>query len=122
MSTCEPRADGAETAGLWDEIRKALSAGEITASTQSVELSVRRFRRYRTLHGTVRADSTLREYRTRASPFVSPGPESLRSQGYIREVGGSFQFHGPDATTLLSNPPRYTSRMIETKSGSRPKQ
>ncbi|MFN0178879.1 MAG: carboxypeptidase regulatory-like domain-containing protein [Gemmatimonadales bacterium] len=101
-SACEPRADGAETAGLWEEIRKALSAGEITAATQSVELSVRRFRRYRTLHGAVRADSTLREYRTRASPFVSPAPASLRSEGYVREVGGGYQFHGPDAPTLLS--------------------
>ena len=101
-TSCELRADGERTAGLWQEIRKALSAGQITSADQSVELAVRRFRRYRTLAGSVVADSTVTEHRTRTSPFVSPAPATLRADGYIRETGGSFQFHGPDANTLLS--------------------
>jgi hypothetical protein len=101
-STCEPRADGERTAALWEEIRKALSAGLITSTTQSVELAVRRFRRYRSLSGALRADSTVREHRTRVSPFISPAPAALRAEGYIREASGGFQFRGPDVLTLLS--------------------
>lgn len=100
---CGVRPDGAETVALWEEIRKALSAGQLTAESQSVELSVRRFRRARLLSGAVRFDSTVREYRTRVSPFVSPAPSLLAAEGYIREVGQGFQFHGPDALTLLSD-------------------
>ncbi len=102
-TSCEIRADGERTAGLWEEVRKALAAGQITSSNESVELAVRRFRRYRTLEGTLRSDSTIREHRTRASPFVSPAPRTLRAEGYIRETRGEFQFHGPDALTLLSD-------------------
>ncbi|MBM4189017.1 MAG: hypothetical protein FJ206_17090 [Gemmatimonadetes bacterium] len=102
-SSCVVRADGAQTAALWEEIRKALAAGQITASSQSVELSVRRYRKFRATSGQLKADSTLRQHRTRASPFVSPPPEALAAEGYIRELaGGSFQFHAPDLPTLLS--------------------
>jgi hypothetical protein len=41
------RSENAETAQLWEEIRKALSASQITSASQSVELSVRRFVRSR---------------------------------------------------------------------------
>lgn len=101
-SNCEPRADGEQTATLWEEIRKALSAGQITSVTQSVELDVQRFRRYRTWSGSLRADSTIEEYSTRSSPFVSPAPSALRAEGYIRQSGDQYQFRGPDATVLLS--------------------
>ncbi|MDX2060903.1 MAG: carboxypeptidase regulatory-like domain-containing protein [Gemmatimonadales bacterium] len=102
-SSCAVRADGQETAALWEEIRKALAAGEITSSGQAVELSVRRYLRFRGTDGRLRTDSTLRLQLTRASPFVSPPPELLASEGYIREpVEGSFLFHAPDLPTLLS--------------------
>jgi hypothetical protein len=101
-TACQRRADSEETAALWEEIRKALAAGQITSATERVELAVRRFRRYRTLSGGLRADSTVREHRTRASPFVSPPAATLGREGYIRDPGGGFQFHGPDAITLQS--------------------
>ena len=101
-TSCHRRADSEETASLWEEIRKALSAGQLTAAAQSVDLAVRRFRRYRTLSGMVRADSTVRDYRTRASPFVSPPAATLGAEGYIRDPGSGLQFHGPDVLTLQS--------------------
>jgi len=99
---CDDRAVGERTAGLWEEIRKALSASDITSSTQSVDLAVRRFRRYRTLSGSLRSDSTEREYTTRVSPFASVEAAALRGGGFIRERDGQFQFFGPDARLLLS--------------------
>ena len=54
------RSENDETARLWEEIRKALSASQITSSSESVELSVRRFIRYRSLSGSLRSDSTTR--------------------------------------------------------------
>jgi hypothetical protein len=101
-TSCEPRADGDETAALWDEVRKALTAEAITAASQTTELAVRRFRQHRTLAGGLQFDSTESLYRTTVSPFVSPPPAELARRGYIRAIRGGFQFHGPDASTLLS--------------------
>ena len=102
-TSCAARADGAETAALWEEVGKALAAGQITSEARSVEVAVRRFRKYRTRSGALLADSTIREFRTTASPFVSPPPAMLSAEGYIRAAaGGGFEFRGPDAATLLS--------------------
>lgn len=102
-TSCEPRADGAETAALWTEVMKALTAEAITSANQTAELAVRRFRQHRTLAGGLQFDSTERLYRTAVSPFVSPPPATLERQGYIRSTRGGFLFHGPDALTLLSS-------------------
>jgi hypothetical protein len=97
------RSENAETAQLWEEIRKALSASQITASSQSVELSVRRFVRYRSLRGQLRRDSTTRTFTTRVSPFITDDPASLVQSGYIQGSGGNYRFLGPDAHVLLSD-------------------
>lgn len=97
------RSENAETAQLWEEIRKALSASQITASSQSVELSVRRFVRYRSLRGQLRRDSTTRTFTTRLSPFITDDPASLVQSGYIQGAGGNYRFLGPDAHVLLSD-------------------
>ncbi|MFN0179965.1 MAG: carboxypeptidase regulatory-like domain-containing protein [Gemmatimonadales bacterium] len=101
-TSCEPRADGAETAALWTEVQKALTAEALTAASQTTELAVRRFRQHRTLAGGLQFDSTESLYRTTVSPFVSPAPSELARRGYINSARGGFQFHGPDALTLLS--------------------
>jgi hypothetical protein len=100
-TSCTPRPDGAETATLWDEVRKALTAEVITAASQETERAVRRFRQSRTMAGVLESDSTVAAYRTTASPFVSPPMERLAREGFIISSGGGFQFHGPDARTLL---------------------
>jgi hypothetical protein len=97
------RSENAETAQLWEEIRKALNASQITASSQSVELSVRRFVRYRSLRGQLRRDSTTRTFTTRLSPFITDDPTSLLQSGYIQAAGGIYRFLGPDAHVLLSD-------------------
>lgn len=71
-SRCGRVAEGEVTARLWEEVRKGLSANQLTISAQATPLTVRQFRRYRTLRGVVRADSTFAEFTTRDSPFVAP--------------------------------------------------
>jgi len=100
---CVSRGHGEQTAGLWDEIRKALLASDITATTEAVELSVRRFRQSRTLTGALEWDSTITEQRIRGSPFFAADPRSLSSEGYIRQIEGRWNFFGPDARSLLSD-------------------
>jgi hypothetical protein len=97
------RSENAETAQLWEEIRKALSASQITSASQSVELSVRRFVRSRSLGGQLRKDSTTRTFTTRISPFVTADPASLVRAGYIQGSGNDIRFLGPDAHVLLSD-------------------
>ncbi len=101
-SVCGHR-DNNETARLWDEIRKALSASQITASSETVELLVRRFIRYRSLSGSLRSDSTTRTFTTRESPFIAPDPARLTEAGYIQSANGQYLFLGPDAALLLSD-------------------
>ncbi len=101
-SRCDRVAEGAVTAALWEEVRKGLSANQLTIAAQATPLSVRQFRRYRTLRGTVRADSTFAEFTTLESPFIGPDPETLRTQGFVHEIDGQFRFVAPDAQALLS--------------------
>lgn len=97
------RRENDETARLWGEIRKALSASEITSSSEAVPLQVRRFVRYRSLSGALQSDSTTRTFITRATPFVTPNPASITASGYIQGANGQYRFFGPDAAFLLSD-------------------
>ena len=96
------RGESDETAVLWGEIRKALTASEITSSSEAVLLQVRRFLRRRTLSGALRSDSTTQTFSTRLAPFVTPDPGSLIANGYIQSGDGSYRFFGPDAAFLGS--------------------
>ncbi len=100
---CDRRASGASTAELWNEIRKSLTASEITTESESVVLAVTRFRRYRTRAGVIRADSIVGRFTTRNAPFVSGDPGQLHRDGFIQERGGGFQFFAPDARLVLSD-------------------
>ncbi len=100
-TSCTRRPDGLETAILWDEVRKALTAEVLTAASQGTERAVRRFRQSRTLGGVLESDSTVAAYRTTASPFVSPPMERLARDGFIVSTREGYQFHGLDARTLL---------------------
>ncbi len=102
-TACDSHGQGDQTAALWEEIRKALAASEITSSTQSVELVVRWFRRSRTRSGLLQWDSTVSAHTTRASPFATADPVALQTAGYIQRLGHQWKFFGPDAALLLSD-------------------
>ncbi|MGE0556297.1 MAG: hypothetical protein AB7R55_22950 [Gemmatimonadales bacterium] len=89
-------------ASVWSEARKGLLASEIAAEDKELRLVVRKFRRRRTLGGTLRSDSTLATYLTAPPAFVSEDPGSLLALGFIQRADGRYRFLAPDAAALLS--------------------
>ncbi len=95
---------GAQTAAIWEEARKALSA---TAWTDSG----RRFR-YTLQHShrelNVASNRVVSERGERVtgfavSPFVSVPVERLVNEGFVHVDGDSLVYHAPDAKVLLSD-------------------
>ena len=114
----EPAA-GTATAMLWEEVRKALEASELTRSQQPVPLDVRRFERQldRALRVQAERESTRRLVAQR--PFRSPAAAELLANGYVRPSAAGDVFAAPDAHVLLSDgfvrthcfaPPRAPAR------------
>jgi hypothetical protein len=103
VTQCDRRAEGVETARLWEEARKGLLASQITSEDSSLTVVVRQFRRYRALNGRLKRDTTLETFVTTASPFVSLEPEEISAGGFIQLSDGQYRFLGPDARVLLSD-------------------
>ncbi|HEX2190287.1 MAG TPA: carboxypeptidase-like regulatory domain-containing protein [Longimicrobiaceae bacterium] len=95
---------GAQTAALWEEARKALSA---TAWTQAR----RRFRFTLQQHARMLDAGSLRVISEQGqrlsgyaeSPFVSAPAERLARDGFVHEEGDSTVYYAPDARVLLSD-------------------
>ncbi len=98
-------ADGAETATLWDEARKALrSTGQsgrqyphrydIRRTTREVDADTR----------VVRSERSRMQTGYHVNPFVSAPAEQLAARGYVETRGDTLVFYGPDAAVLLSDP------------------
>jgi hypothetical protein len=102
---CDVRpGEGAETATLWDEARKALrSTGqsgrqyphryEMRRTTREVDADTR----------TVRNEQTRMQSGYRVNPFASAPAEQLAERGYVQSRGDTLVFYGPDAAVLLSD-------------------
>jgi hypothetical protein len=106
-SRCVVRAtEGAQTAALWEEARKALYASQI-ADQDRLVFAVRRrwWTRVDATGAVMRVDSTRIDSVTLAQPFASPAtPEELAANGY--GIGGAQHdsvYAGPDADVLLSD-------------------
>ncbi|CAA9362006.1 MAG: hypothetical protein AVDCRST_MAG68-4485, partial [uncultured Gemmatimonadetes bacterium] len=96
--------EGAETATLWDEARKALASTgqsgrqyplryEIRRTTREVDADTR----------VVRNEQTRMQSGYRVNPFVSAPAEQLAARGYVETRGDTLVFYGPDAAVLLSD-------------------
>ena len=105
----------ARTAVLWEEIRKALTASELTKAEGYSPVQLRVFEREMDREGKVRTEAWSPWATTTQSPFIATSPAELSRKGYLlREDGrpASFtapdlleadvQWHGPDAAVLLS--------------------
>lgn len=102
-----PHDVGAETHGLWDEIRKALEITVWAAEHGGPPYHAHLFERARDLV----TDEILPEHVHRISvrsgisgtPFHAATPDALASEGFIRpEADGSYRYLGLDAHALLS--------------------
>lgn len=97
--------EGTRVASLWDEVRTALSASQISVRDRLFRATVTRYAR--TLHPrTFRVTGEERSSRAGISerPFVSIDPDTLSRRGFAwMESDGSLVYHAPDATVLLSD-------------------
>ena len=97
--------EGTRVAALWDEVRTALSASQISVRDRLFRATVTRYAR--TLDPrTLRVTGEDRSSRAGVSerPFVSIDPDTLSRRGFAwMESDGSLVYHAPDATVLLSD-------------------
>lgn len=102
--TCRSRPeDGAATAALWQEVKKALDATQFTMA--------HRLYRFRTTID----DRTLNPYRQLEAesagsgaqysewPFATLSPERLVRRGFVQPAPGGPVYYGPDAQLLVSD-------------------
>ena len=96
--------EGEATWALWSEARKALEITEWTAERDHVQSDVVLFERVIRSREMVVDTESVRVVRvTGDQPFISDPPDSLAALGYVRRRGSRFQYHGLDATALLSD-------------------
>lgn len=97
-------AGGAAIATVWDEVRKAVQAVQLTGNEQRLRMRVRDFTRDLSLRGddVTHEQSSEREGVT-ARPYVSPDAASMASDGYVRQQPDGVWYYAPDADVLLSD-------------------
>ena len=97
------REQGAETAAVWDEVRKALTATALTQRDSAVPLLVRLFHREMGSTGKRLREWIFRSTITRGQPFVSLPPQHLMRVGFVYPEEDTVVFAAPDARLLLSD-------------------
>jgi hypothetical protein len=98
-------AHAVNTLTLWDEVRKALTATVLAQGERLPALPVLTYARLVDRRLRVESESTHTRTSTSGSAFRTAAPDELARTGYVREVGGMvFDFYGPDAALLLSDP------------------
>lgn len=103
-SECGQRMDaGSAVAALWEEIRLALEASEVTLREGNTPLHVREFTRERSESLLVERQWITRAAAEAGQPFRSLPPAQLARAGFMQQAGGRASFHGPDAALLLSD-------------------
>jgi hypothetical protein len=94
---------GSTVAALWEEIRLALEASELTLSQGDTPLHVREFTRELGDSLDVERHWISRAAVEAGQPFRSLPPDHLAREGFVEKAGGRANFHGPDAGLLLSD-------------------
>lgn len=92
-------------ASLWDEVRTALLATQITLRDRTINATVYRYVRWLEPEKLSVLDETRTEITGRVSrPFASLSADSLSKVGYWHDSPGeSVSYHAPDANVLLSD-------------------
>lgn len=99
------RDSAAATFAIWEQVRTALTATQLTASSGSIAATIvgyertldRSFKRVRTQRSFVRSGYA-------SQPWLSLTPDSLRRVGYVTtSAGDSVTYHAPGLEVLLSH-------------------
>lgn len=104
---CEVRpAEGAATARVWEEARKALAAATWTAEREMYRFAWTRFTRRIDESGRRVLDETRTNSRRFVpQPFTAQDPAKLADEGYVVTLpDGTWSYMAPDASVLLSDP------------------
>ncbi len=103
-SMCGVQSVGsAAAAALWEEVRLALEASEITLREGQTPLWVREFGQERGLDLSPQRRWITRAAVEAGAPFRSLEPSQLATEGFVRYAGSSADFRGPDGALLLSD-------------------
>ena len=103
---CELRPEeGATTAVVWDEARKALAAATWTAERELYRFAWTRYERELSADGRrVLEEERTYDRRFTSRPFVAADPEQLAERGFVETpTFGTWRYYAPDADVLLSD-------------------
>ena len=110
---CEVRpGEGASTARVWEEVRKALELTSRTSRQGRYRYVIRHYEREWDARGRrVRSEQSRIQRGVMASPFRSLNVERLLEGGFVQGDDDGFVYYAPDADILLSDPFLDTHRM-----------
>ena len=100
--TCRTAGASAETADLWEEVQKALSATLLSAPQRN-EMRLWRYTRSLDRELRVLAETTSMRAIAGGAPFTTAPAELLSREGFIQEVDERPTYFAPDAALLLSD-------------------
>lgn len=100
---CAGHGTTAETATVWEEVRKALGMVSATAARRQARYTIERFHReIEPSSGALRREQRTTHAGTAEKPFIPAELARLSTHGYIEPQGDTLVYHAPDADVLLS--------------------
>ena len=105
-NACRVRSDtAAATYAIWEQVRAALTATQISASDRSLAATVVTYDRVLDVDGRrVRAQRAVLNRKFAARPWIARSVEELRRQGYVvDDADGGKTYYAPDLDVLLSD-------------------
>lgn len=106
-STCRITSDAAaaQTFGVWEQARAALTAAQLTAGSRTITASTVAYVRTLEEDGRhIRQQRSAPRTALVAQPWLAASPDSLHRAGYVvTDKNNDMTFHAPSMETLLSN-------------------
>lgn len=100
--TCQAASASTQTAILWQEVQKALSATLLSTPRRN-EMRLWRYTRSLDRELRVLAETTSMRVIDGGAPFTTAPASLLSREGFIQELGGTPTYFAPDAALLLSD-------------------
>ncbi len=95
---------GIAVAALWDEVRKALTATQLTTAAARYRFNLRQYERELDLKThAVRRSRSWERTGLNEEPYGSLPAESLATHGYVQVTPNGTWYYAPDARTFLSD-------------------
>jgi len=96
--------EGEQTAAVWNEARKALSAAAYGERQRLFRYRVAQFQRdLDPTSGRVLRETRSEQATLAAHPFASPPAAELSARGWIQKTEAGTFYYGPDASVLVSD-------------------